>query len=95
MTPLVLHSRAINPALIDLFCRCHYQAVFILVVVVTPRSLSVRIVIMGSVIVRVSVAMKPAMNRKNEPLKHTSQPGQDASKMQRDNSVSDSASNKK
>ena len=95
MTPLVLHIKAINPALIDFFCRCQYQAAFILVVVVMPRSLSAPVVIGGSVIVLVYVAMRLDQNRLNDPLKNTSQLGRDVSTMPLDNSVSDRESNKK
>ena len=95
MTPLVLHIRVINPALIDLFCRCQSPVVFIIVVIVMHRSSSVRVVIMVSVIVRMTVVIKRDQHPGNGPLKSISQAEWAVSKMPLDNSDSDNANNKK
>ncbi|MBL6985234.1 MAG: hypothetical protein ISR74_06530 [Candidatus Thioglobus sp.] len=77
------------------FCRCQRPVAFIFVAVAICRSLSVRTVIAGSVIVLEIVAMKPALSRKNEQQKNTSQPGQVASTMLHDKKVLGNAIRKK
>ena len=77
------------------FCRCLRPAAFIFVVVVIPRSLSVHVVIVVSVIARVNAVMKLDLNRVNGRLKNTSLPEQVASIMPLDNNVSVNATHKK
>ena len=95
MTHLVLHIRVINPALIDLFCRCLYPAAFIFVVVVMPRSLSVPVVIMDSDIVRVNVAIKLELNHLNGRVKSTNTVVRDDLIMPLDNNDSELVKYKK
>jgi hypothetical protein len=77
------------------FCRCLLPAAYIIVVVVMPKSLSVRVVIEVSVIVLASVAMKPERYHLNGRVKNISQPAQVASIMRLDKVATGRRTNKK
>jgi hypothetical protein len=85
----------LNPALIDIFCRCQLPVVSTTVVAVTPRSLSVATVTVANAIAPMAAVMLPEKNPSSGPGRSISQVVLVASTMPPGSSVIDSGNNKK